>query len=418
MEQNKTYQGNALTVLKTFPEKYFHCCVTSPPYYGLRSYQTEPQVWDEKFVCIHEWSKEIIATNSGGGWFDPEKRKNYEHQRLKNPKKEKQNKVSQGCFCKKCRAWKGELGLEPTPELYLKHLLQIFTEVKRVLRKDGTLFVNLGDKTDNKGMLQLPHRFSIMMVDELKFILRRNIIWHKPGIMPTSQKDNFSLDYEDVFFFTKSQKYYFEQPLEEAMYDGRKDTMFKGSKKYDNPNISPDGAVNTFAKEGHERWMEVNGKKMRIMRSVWRIPSEAITENHYATYPQKLVERIIKYACPEEVCNKCEKPKLKTYKGASQSAFNIRVRDVKKKRIKHSDRRASKEEVDNYKESYGDGRTEEIIVCNCNAGFHPGVVLDPFIGSGTTGIVARKLNRSYVGIDLTYHQLNEDRQNKELGFFR
>jgi len=412
IELNKTYPGNALEILKQFPDEYFHCCITSPPYLGLRSYNTEPQIWEDRRKCNHEWQEEIITNNSGGGWNNPETRHQYPTMRLRDPAKENKSKVSQGCYCKHCMAWKGELGLEPKPELYLDHLLQIFTEVKRVLRKDGTLFVNLGDKTDNKGMLQLPHRFSIMMVDELKFILRRNIIWHKPGIMPTSQKDNFSLDYEDIFFFTKSQKYYFEQPLEEAMYDGRKDTMFKGSKKYDNPNISPDGAVNTFAKEGHERWMEVNGKKMRIMRSVWTIPSEAIIENHYATYPQKLVERIIRYSCPEEICNKCNTPALKVFVGKG-GGIGESMHDHKDNIIKGM--RATNKKA---KGGHGYHRIEEKIVCNCYEGFHPGVVLDPFIGSGTTGIVARKLNRNYVGIDLAYHQINEDRTNKELGFFR
>jgi site-specific DNA-methyltransferase (adenine-specific) len=364
MELNKTVEGNALAVLKTFPDESIHCCITSPPYYQQRKYNTQSVNWGD---------------------------------------------------------WIGELGLEPSPELYVKHLLQIFIEVKRVLRKDGTLFVNIGDKTERKQMLQMPHRFSIAMTDELGMKLRRDIIWQKPGIMPTSQKDNFSLDYENIFFFTKQDKYYFEQPLEPANYDGRKDTKFKGSQKYNSNEISPDGNINTFAKEGHERWTEVNGIKMRTMRSVWNIPSEPLSEKHFATYPQKLIERIIKYACPECVCNKCNKPILKIYKRKSDEAFNIRVRDVKAGRIKHTDRKASIEEVKNYNEKgHYQGKVEEIVEqkCNCNKDFHPGVILDPFIGSGTTGIVARKLNRNYIGIDLQYHELNEIRHEKELGFFR
>ena len=172
IEINKTYQGNSLHILKTFPDNYFHSCINSPPYYGLRSYKTEHQVWDEvpELECSHDWGKEIIAKNTGGGWNDAEKRENYENQRLKNPKKERPGKVSQGMFCKKCSAWRGELGLEPTPKLYLKHLKDIFREVYRVLKTDGTLFVNIGDAHKDKGQLQLPERFSIMLTDELKFI--------------------------------------------------------------------------------------------------------------------------------------------------------------------------------------------------------------------------------------------------------
>lgn len=414
MEVNKTYQGNSLHILKTFPDNYFHSCINSPPYYGLRSYKTEHQVWDEvpELECSHDWGEEIIAKNTGGGWNDAEKRKNYENQRLKNPKKERPERVSQGAYCRKCLAWKGELGLEPTPELYLKHLKDIFREVYRVLRADGTLFVNIGDANKDKGQLQLPERFSIMLTDELKFIRRRRIVWYKPGIMPTSQKDNFTLDYEDLFFFVKQKKYYFEQQFEQAEYDGRKDTMFKGSKKYNNPEITPDGSVNTFAKEGHERWHEINGVKVRNMRSVWRIPSEAIQEEHFATFPQKLIERLIKAGCPEEVCSKCNEPVITKFVGKG-GGIGQSYHD-------HKDNIIKGHRVTNNKAKGGHGYHREAtkIKCSCNAAFHPGVVLDPFMGSGTTGIVARKLNRNYVGIDLQYHTINEDRTHKELGFFR
>ncbi len=315
MEFNRTYQGNALNILKTFPDNYIDCCITSPPYYQLRNYQTEPQIWDGDINCKHLWKENI---------------------------------------CEHCNAWRGELGLEPTKELYIKHLLKIFAEVKRVLKKEGVLFVNIGDTSGSltkikgfeKSMLQIPHRFSIAMTDDLGYKLRRDIIWHKPSIMPMSVKDNFTLDYENIFFFVKQNKYYFEQQFETANYDGRKDTIFKGSNKYKDEEIIPNGKTNSMAGQKHERWKEIDGKKVRNMRSVWSIISEPLSEAHFASYPQKLVERMIRAGCPEG-----------------------------------------------------------------------GIVLDPFIGSGTTGIVARKLNRNYIGIDVAYHDVNEKRYNKELGLF-
>lgn len=439
LEINKIYQGNALTVLKTFPDKFFYTCATSPPYYGLRSYGTEPQIWDGKEGCKHKWGGDILTNNSGGGWFDPEKRGQYENQRLKNPKKEKQNQVSQGCFCLKCGAWRGELGLEPSYKLFLDHLIQIFREVKRVLRDDGTLFVNLGDsysgsgspggdyKNKRKGdeylrkynrnemaaktQMQLPSRFAIAMTDELGFLLRNRIIWEK-NVMPTSAKDRFTHNYEDIFFFSKQEKYYFEQQLEPANYDGRKDTKFKGSQKYNNPNYTPDGNVNTFAKEGYERWTEINGIKMRNKRSIWKVSSEALDEEHFATYPQKLIEPIIKAGCPEEICSVCNAPVLKVYEskggGVGKSMHNHEADKEKGNRCTNKDAKGGS----------GYHRVEDKIICRCNAEFHPGVVLDPFIGSGTTGIVARKLNRNFVGIDLKYHGISNHRLEKELGLFR
>lgn len=105
-------QGDSLGLLRRIPEKTVQCCVTSPPYWGLRAYQTEPQVWDGNPEHAHEWGATQTAHS--------------------------------GQFCA-CGAWRGELGLEPSPELYVAHLVAVFREVRRVLRDDGTLWLNLGD---------------------------------------------------------------------------------------------------------------------------------------------------------------------------------------------------------------------------------------------------------------------------------
>jgi len=94
-------------------------------------------------------------------------------------------------------------------------------------------------------------------------------------------------------------------------------------------------------------------------------------------------------------------PKLVIDGGTNNDAFNIRVRDVKYDRLKHSDRKASEKEVENYKEEYVSKSKPKVIMgCNCNAGYKPGVVLDPFMGSGTTGIVAKKLGRDFIGLEV------------------
>ena len=136
MEINKIYQGNSLDVLKTFHDNCIDCCITSPPYYNLRDYNTSGQIWDSVNGCQHDWIDNTYVRNTD----------------LTADKLQQGNKGAIGrdnpvnnAFCSKCGAWYGELGLEPTPELYIKHLVQIFSEVKRLLKNDGTLWVNIGD---------------------------------------------------------------------------------------------------------------------------------------------------------------------------------------------------------------------------------------------------------------------------------
>jgi len=107
---NTITTGHVLSVLATWPDECVQCVVTSPPYWGLRDYGIEPQVWGGEPGCEHDWG--TAAT---------------------------------GAFCPRCGAWRGSLGLEPTPELYVEHLVSVFREVRRVLRTDGTLWLNLGD---------------------------------------------------------------------------------------------------------------------------------------------------------------------------------------------------------------------------------------------------------------------------------
>lgn len=127
--------GDALTVLKGMQDKSVHCVVTSSPYFGLRNYGTDPIVWDGDPNCQHEW--EVVhppgyrGSDTNPGPMQHEGNKN--RQNLKSD------------FCNKCGAWKGELGLEPTPELFIKHLTDIYREVRRVLRDDGCFWANIGD---------------------------------------------------------------------------------------------------------------------------------------------------------------------------------------------------------------------------------------------------------------------------------
>lgn len=359
-ELNRIYNGDSLEVLKTFPDNSIDCCITSPPYYALRDYGVQ-----------------------------------------------------------------GQLGLEKTFHEYLDKLIEIFAEVKRVLKPSGTVWVNLGDSyggggsSDNRGfndrwrglngskkdsekqnqarvkpigkvsksLLNIPSRFAIRMTDELGFIQRNEIIWYKRNCMPSSVKDRFTVDFEKIYFFTKSKKYYFEQIKEPSGkwnsargMAGRKNqiTQMGGAKR---PDIIQQG---------------------RNKRCVWDITTKPYKEAHFATYPEDLVKPMIKAGCPEFVCIKCGKAKIAEYEYGDLVSSGTNKMVIKPRGFAQNDMVIQ----DLPKDPYGDmPKREKALIgykptCQCKAEFTGGIVLDIFAGSGTTLKVAKDLNRNYIGIEL------------------
>lgn len=252
--------GDALTTLKELPNASVQMAITSPPYWNLRDYR--------------------IA---------------------------------------------GQVGLEPTYDEYIAKLCDVFDEARRVLRPDGTLWVNLADSYSGSGGLHktprtknpkalsggmlpgiprsdippkslclIPSRFAVAMVRR-GWLLRNVLIWQKPNAVPECVRDRFTVDFEYLFFFAKSKRYYFQQQYEPA--------TDRGSRR--------------------------RGQYVRNKRCVWTIPTKGFKGNHFAVYPEELVETPIRACCP---------------KG--------------------------------------------------------GVVLDPFLGTGTTAVTAERLDRKWVGIEL------------------
>ena len=136
--ENKIIQGDTLAVLKTFPDESVDCIITSPPYWGLRDYGEETKtIWNGDKNCEHQWQlkkKKDPMDRGGTGTHDaPRDRKNVKHGQ------KWEMKGFESGFCQKCGAWYGQLGLEPTIESYLEHLLQITAELKRVLKKSGVM---------------------------------------------------------------------------------------------------------------------------------------------------------------------------------------------------------------------------------------------------------------------------------------
>lgn len=176
---NTIIQGNTLEVLKNIPDNSINMVITSPPYWGLRCYNTNPQVWDGDENCDHEWDTKIIRKRTDG---DVPGKNSLIAKYRPNDIVNRPDIISNTCI--KCGAWKGELGSEPTYEMYINHLMQIFDEVKRILKDDGTCWVNLGDSYARsnhcgikpKSLVGIPDRFKIAMIDR-GWICRNDIIW-------------------------------------------------------------------------------------------------------------------------------------------------------------------------------------------------------------------------------------------------
>ena len=462
VEIDKIIQGNVIDVLRTMPDKSINCIITSPPYWSLRSYKTDGVIWDADPDCQHDFisdnyvndnmrfhpghnstvgnalNPEIYIKHSGGnkGKMGPDNPAHFE---------------SSSQFCSLCGAWKGELGSEPTFKLFIAHLVSIFDECKRVLRDDGTLFVNIGDtyassgslnsrfyheknqgkhqlgdgdrllskeysgrgRTDEvsaKSLCLIPERFAIEMVDS-GFILRNVLIWHKINAMPSSAKDKFSPDFEFVYFFTKSKYYYFEQIFEPIKMDSIMRNRRGQNKGKWHDKDAPKGFYQTLHKEreftGYEGIEEeLENSQSRNKRCVWSIPTKSLKLKHYAAFPETLVEPMIKSGCPEYVCSKCNKPRKKVYEYSGSiigKGFTDHEADNEMglHRVKHP----KKDDEPYMRKEIGYSN------CGCNAGFDSGIVLDIFMGAGTVGVVAKKLNRHYLGIELNskYVEMAEKR---------
>jgi len=231
----KVHCGDAFKLLKQMPSESIDCVVTSPPYYGLRVYgggEVET-IFDGDMNCQHEWG-DAIPVKEDWRWHAL---KNETHP---NGIKQAKGTIAKdhGAFCIKCGAWRGQLGLEPSWEMYVQHLVELFREVKRVLKKTGSLWLNIGDtyasskmnwteewankpqwhpkepkKRGIKGykskcLMGIPWRVAFALIDD-GWILRNAVIWHKPNAMPSSVKDRLAQTYEYIFHFVKSKRYYY-----------------------------------------------------------------------------------------------------------------------------------------------------------------------------------------------------------------
>lgn len=342
-------QGNSLDILRKFPNNFIDEMVCSPPYYNLRVYDVEPQIFGGDKNCEHIWEKYTKKGISGG-----KEGPHAEKLKIKGVDSYMEVPDTDYFICKKCNAYLGHLGQEPTPELYMKNLMAIFVEIKRVLRSTGTCFVNIADSYEREGrsLIGIPEVFTIEM-RKIGFIRRNTLIWFKKNCMPSSAATRFTIDFEYLYFFTKEDKYYFEQQFEpystsylttldykrnsdkdkyaglscdrqfEAMQKVKEGIKIKGN---DGQQLFEDEeAVPMFPEVGGKKHSDAkvnpvySGEKTSVasgrnMRCVWEINPEPSNLPHFAQYPSELVRRCILAGCPKFICKKCGKIREKQYR--------------------------------------------------------------------------------------------------------
>ena len=268
---NTIINGDALESLKKIPSNSIDMIVTSPPYWNMRDYGKE-----------------------------------------------------------------GQLGLENTTSEFIDNLYEIFEEAKRVLKDEGTLWINIRDTyskgikrcgVKNKSLCMIPERLCIKMIEN-GWILRNDIIWHKPNAMPDSCKNRFTVDFEHIYLFAKQEKYFFNTQYEPFTSE-HKEVKGKRSTKGKQEVLIETKMVRHGAKgttlNSPNKWSD----KGRIKRTTWSISTKPFKDAHFATFPEELIWTPIDAGCPQN-----------------------------------------------------------------------GIVLDMFMGSGTVGVVARKQGKNYIGIEL------------------
>src|SRR5271165_4256618 len=289
----KILTGDCMDVLPTLAADSVQCCVTSPPYWGLRDYGTA--TWEGGDA---EHKHDTISARNGRGGSG-------------SPGKQTQNAFPSELPAAICRCGArridSQFGLESTPEEYLAKMVAVFREVWRVLRNDGTLWVNMGDSyaanrtyqvTDNKhvdvgnngaskippglkpkDLCMMPARLAIALQAN-GWYLRSDIIWHKPNPMPESVTDRPTKSHEYIFLLAKREHYYYDAASIYEQTDPDNWRKSAGQRRY--PGQSPDTGF-------------LNGREYshRNKRTVWTVATQPYSDAHFATFPEDLIKPCI-----------------------------------------------------------------------------------------------------------------------------
>jgi DNA modification methylase len=503
---NKILTGDVISQLRLLPDEFVQCVVTSPPYWGLRRYAGEQEIaWGGDDKCEHEWGRLLPCHHPGQVPWEAKGRGAAEGQLAPS-----------GQYCQKCSAWRGAFGLEPTIELYVEHTVQILREIRRVLRKDGVCFWNIGDSynagrtggwaggkhgmsrpeiapqqsgvTDPglkpKDLCMIPFRVALAAQADGWWV-RMDIVWNKPNPMPESVTDRPTKSHEYILMLTKSGTHQYwthrdkhgtrtepdadwrwrnnitEEEVTEEPTDWKGLIIcpecegtgeINGWLGPDECHMCEDSSKNIDGKRAIRKWTRFNlwtghdyywdqeavrephqansiervktpvnsmggphgefGAKIsqggnrnlvklnpagRNIRSVWTIATQPYSEAHFATFPEEIPKRaILAGTSAKGRCPKCGAPW---------------ERIVKRTPMPRNDKRTHSTETQRQGKTPCPEPTKGITgpsaktigwepTCDCGLEPIPCVVLDPFMGAGTTGLVALNNGRNFVGIEI------------------
>jgi site-specific DNA-methyltransferase (adenine-specific) len=280
-----------------------------------------------------------------------------------------------------------QIGLEGHVDDWVHELLLVGRQLARVLKATGAFWLNLGDgyggpqagSVASKSLALAPERLALALVND-GWMLRNKVIWSKTNPMPTSARDRLSCTYEVVYFFVRQRRYYFDLDAIRVPHTSRrgKDTTGRQAEWSVPPSWrGPASGTNTGL--GRLKARGLAGHRLgKNPGDVWTLATTGYRGGHHAVFPEGLVERPLLATCPERVCARCGTPWTREpfrMLGHLAVAGSLAAR------------------------------------CDCQAGTRPGIVLDPFIGSGTVAATARRHGRHWLGIEVNpdFARLANDR---------
>jgi site-specific DNA-methyltransferase (adenine-specific) len=292
----------------------------------------------------------------------------------------------------------GQLGLEPHVDGWVDELRIALNGLTRVLKPSGSLWLNLGDTysrhikygTPPKGLLLAPERLLLALSDD-GWIVRNKVVWAKTNPMPHSVADRLTNSYDVVYFLTRSPSYYFDLDAIRIPHRSLARTRRGGVYPPDRasaPTWRQRGGGNRGLAAQKARG-EVGHALGKNPGDVWPLPSANFRGAHFATFPPGLVQRPLLATCPELICDSCGT----AFRRASRARREPIGRDRPARRESH---------VLRYSRRYSVIRERGALLpgCTCARAAKPGVVLDPFFGAGTVGLVAERHARDWVGIEI------------------
>ena len=517
MSAVRIINADVIDGLRQLDDESVQTVITSPPYWGLRDYGIPPSIWGGDPDCLHGWDAEIVDRTRATPGINGSGLTNDGAHQAATARFEMRSR-----FCTRCGAWEGHLGLEPSYQLYVEHMVLVFREIRRVLRKDGTVWLNLGDtynagrngghvgggkqgadaryngldrsgvNASNRGHRQVgdsknpnanvpvwgPNRTSgtdlkpkdlvgipwrvAFALQADGWYLRQDIIWAKPNPMPESTRDRCTKSHEYLFLLSKRERYFYDATAiaEDVTKTGTPGHLQCGTNSRENVRRTPNwktpdgwdtstgkGGHGAFHKEGREAGQTGYVKKSknkarkhaadrgvpvprpenerdrkgcpntagavagsvpwegvtRNKRDVWSIATTPYPEAHFATFPPELVEPCILAGSSEKgCCSECGTPIKRQVTSETVFMGGSGAAGRSAEDANANGKWAGERYGDNL--ALGPGTITKTVgwapQCKCNASTVPCVVLDPFGGAGTVGLVARNLNRRAVLIEI------------------